>query len=115
MLERKDSSINWFCSVVGNEVHYIHFKSCRNAPQVMQSMRTSSLVCVRVSTLMFLALLAVLLTASGCNCHPHVASVPRLPMDFVYHEPHHQTDDPAFRVFYGTGVSLYRGIGALGG
>ena len=79
-----------------------------NAPnQVMQSKRTTtSLVFVRVSNVVLLVSVAILLTLSGCYCHPHVASITRLPFEFANHQPHHQTEDPAFRVFYGTGVSL---------
>lgn len=50
----------------------------------------------------------VLLLIGGIDCHPHIASNNRLPAEFSNHHPRHQQihDDPAFRVFYGTGVSL---------
>jgi hypothetical protein len=106
------------CSIIPNETRYtqrnifINFYS--NTPnKVMQSRRTTSLVFLRVSNLVLLLLVATLLTLSGCNCHPHIASITRLPIEFANHQPHHQTDDPAFRVFYGTGVSLFPYNGVL--
>ena len=53
--------------------------------------------------------LAAVLTLSvwlALSCG-HVTTATRLPVEFVNHQPHHQTDDPAFRVFYSTGVSSY--------
>lgn len=49
--------------------------------------------------------LAAILTLSvwlALSCR-HVTMATRLPVEFVNHQPHHQTEDPAFRVFYGTG------------
>lgn len=56
-----------------------------------------------------LAQVVILLLLGAIDCHPHIGSNNRLPAEFANHHPRHQTtDDPAFRVFYGTGVSLTR-------
>lgn len=68
--------------------------------------RRSSTMAVRL-----LQLVAVLLLVIGLvDSHPHVSSNTRLPAEFANHYPHHQKNDPAFRVFYGTGVSLINGF-----
>lgn len=60
---------------------------------------------IRSSTMVQLVAMLMLLIGLA-DSHPHVASNTRLPAEFANHYPHHQTNNPAFRVFYGTGVSL---------
>lgn len=53
----------------------------------------------------------LLLLVSHSHSHPHVAFNTRLPAEFAEHYPHQHSSDPAFRVFYGTGVSLILAFG----